>query len=323
MTKRTLGRLNRVDLRNIWPTEAGDFTPWLAQEENLSVLGETLGIDLELEAQEKDVGPFRADILCKDTSNDSWVLVENQLERTDHKHLGQLLTYASGLEAVSIVWIAGKFTDEHRSTLDWMNRITETSFRFFALEVELWRIDDSLAAPKFNVVSKPNDWSRSVAKSARALDESELTETRLLQRDYWEALLSDLARGDGPVSGRIRTAQPSSWMGFPIGRRNFRIHAGMNIRGHEIRVALYLSGSRAKKHFALLCEDKEAVEQEIGYPLVWEEMPNGTDSRVSVRREGVNPKNESDWPGQHAWFVEKLNDIHRIFAQRIQSLDAG
>jgi hypothetical protein len=116
-----LGKLERVDLRDIWTSEASDFTPWLARERNLEILGDTLGIELELEAQEKAVGPFRADILCKDIATDSWVLIENQLERTDHTHLGQLLTYASGLEAVTIVWIAARFTEEHRSTLDWLN----------------------------------------------------------------------------------------------------------------------------------------------------------------------------------------------------------
>ena len=115
MTDDALGRLTRVDLRDIWTSEASDFTPWLAREDNLAILGETLGIDLELEAQEKAVGPFRADILCKDIRSGTWVLVENQLERTDHSHLGQLLTYASGLEAVTIVWIAARFTEEHRS----------------------------------------------------------------------------------------------------------------------------------------------------------------------------------------------------------------
>src|SRR5688572_23063362 len=114
MTDKLLGRLTRVDLRDIWLSEATDFTPWLAREENLTVLAESLGIDLELEAQERAVGPFRADILCKDIGSNSWVLIENQLERTDHCHLGQLLTYASGLEAVTIVWIASRFTEEHR-----------------------------------------------------------------------------------------------------------------------------------------------------------------------------------------------------------------
>src|SRR5215831_18862134 len=202
MTNKSLGRLERVELRDIWLSEASDFTPWLARKENLDILGETLGIDLELEAQERPVGPFRADILCKDIGTDRWVLIENQLERTDHVHLGQLLTYASGLEAVTIVWIAARFTEEHRSTLDWLNRITDESFRFFGLEVELWRIGTSPAAPKFNIVSKPNEWSHSVATAARVIDEAELSETRQLQQRYWTTFNLKLDTIGGPVSGR-------------------------------------------------------------------------------------------------------------------------
>src|SRR3989339_1840861 len=182
-----LGRLEQVDLRNIWSSESEQFTPWLAQEENLKLLGNAIGIELELEAQEKNVGPFRADILCKDTATDHWVLIENQLEKTDHIHLGQLLTYASGLKAVSIVWLARKFTEEHRAALDWLNEITDDQFNFFGLEVELWRIGDSPIAPKFNIVSKPNDWSKTVAVGAREVKTTGLSDKKILQRDFWVA----------------------------------------------------------------------------------------------------------------------------------------
>ena len=130
-----LGRLQRVSLRDIWQHEASDFTPWLAKEENLALLGETLSLELELEGQEENVGPFKADILCKDTLSGQFVLIENQLERTDHSHLGQLITYAAGLEAVTIVWIADRFTDEHRAALDWLNEISDDSAHFFGLEL--------------------------------------------------------------------------------------------------------------------------------------------------------------------------------------------
>ena len=135
-----LGRLKSVALRDAWLGEATDFTPWLAQPDNMALLSEAIGIELEVDSQETNVGPFRADILCRDTINGHYVLIENQLERTDHTHLGQLLTYAAGLEAVTIVWIASRFTDEHRAALDWLNNATTSGFNFFGLEIELWLI---------------------------------------------------------------------------------------------------------------------------------------------------------------------------------------
>ncbi len=141
-TSPTLGRLEQVDLREVWQNEAGQFTPWLAQVDNIALLADTLGLELEVEAQEKGVGPFRADIDCRDTSDGTLVLIENQLERTDHTHLGQLMTYAAGLDAVTIVWIAERFTDEHRAALDWLNEITGEKVGFFGLEDEpaLWPV---------------------------------------------------------------------------------------------------------------------------------------------------------------------------------------
>ena len=180
MTTQGLGRLEPVvDLRSIWATEDQDFTPWLAQSENLIILSDTLGMEVATEGTEQGVGPFRADILCRNTQDDSLVLIENQLERTDHNHLGQLLTYAAGLQTVTIIWVAAIFTDEHRAAVDWLNEITDERFRFFGLEIELWRIGDSVAAPKFNVVAKPNEWTRFVGKATRPLRFADLTERNL------------------------------------------------------------------------------------------------------------------------------------------------
>ena len=198
-----LGRLRPVDLRDVWRKEDQDFTPWLAEDENITVLGETLGMELEVEAQEKDVGPFRADILCRDansTDHDALVLIENQLERTDHSHLGQLLTYAAGLHTVTIIWIAQRFTDEHRAALDWLNEITDERFRFFGLEVELWRIGDSPAAPKFNIVSKPNEWARSAGEGVRRVARGEVSELRLHYQRYWTKLAAFLEARISPLS---------------------------------------------------------------------------------------------------------------------------
>ena len=317
MTRATLGRLEPVKLRDIWTREAAEFTPWLTRPENLSVLGETLGIDLELEAQERSVGPFRADILCKDIATNSLVLVENQLERTDHIHLGQLLTYASGLEAVTIVWVAAQFTDEHRSTLDWLNRITDVRFRFFGLEVELWRIGDSLPAPRFNVISKPNDWSQSVAQAA----DVELSDTRVAQRAYWAALHAVLSAEGGPVSGHQKP-QPQSWMGYPIGRSGFTLVAGMIRLKNKVRAELYISGEKAKGLLASLKGQREAIEGKLGYHLEWEELPTKRDCRVACYLNDVDPENEADWARQHEWLARHLNDLHRVLAPRVRTLKA-
>jgi hypothetical protein len=317
-----LGRLTSVDLRDIWATEAADFTPWLAQRENITILAESLGMDLEVEAQERAVGPFRADILCKDIGTNRWVLIENQLERTDHGHLGQLLTYASGLEAVIIVWIAAHFTEEHRSTLDWLNKITNESFRFFGVEVELWRIGDSPVAPKFNIVSKPNDWSNSVARAARVIDETELSDTRVLQREYWAALNSVLNAAKGPVLGN-KKPQLQSWMSYPVGRSHCNLAAGMIRPKKQIRTELYLAGVNAKAFFWLLKQQKDAIEHELGYQLEWEELPEGQDSRIACYHDGgVDPDDKADWPRQHEWLAKRLNDMYRVFSNRVKALDA-
>ena len=178
MKKVELGSIEQIDVREIWEKEDADFTPWLAQEENIRRLSLALGIDLVVEAEEKEVGPFRADILCKDEATEEWVLIENQLERTDHKHLGQLLTYATGLDAVSIVWIAKEFSEEHRATLDWLNKITNDRHNFFGVKIEILKIGDQMA-PNFKVVSQPNDWSRSISSAASSLSLDDLSELNL------------------------------------------------------------------------------------------------------------------------------------------------
>jgi hypothetical protein len=213
------GRLERVDPRLAWSTEAAHFTPWLAQTENLRLLSDTIGIELELEAQEKSVGPFRADILCKDTGTGNWVLIENQLERTDHTHLGQLITYAAGLKAVTIIWLANPFTEEHRAALDWLNQITDSRFNFFGLEVELWKIGNSQIAPKFNVVCKPNDWSKTVAEGAARVESEALTESKQIQLQFWTVFREFVLA----KNSRIRPTQPlpQHWMNIAIGRSGF------------------------------------------------------------------------------------------------------
>ena len=311
-----LGRLERVDVRDVWKTEAGDFTPWLGREENIALLGETIGIDLEVEAQEKFVGPFRADILCKDTATDDWVLIENQLERTNHVHLGQLLTYAAGLHAATIVWIADVFTDEHRAAQDWLNEITGEKFNIFGLEVEIWRIGDSALAPKFNAVSKPNEWTKTGGSVAGG---EGLSDTRKLQLEYWGKLRELMRERKGRV--RPKKPQPRHWMSFSLGRSKIHMSAFANTQKKRVGVALILQGPNAKTNFFALKRDREAIDNELSAKLTWEEKPGKKQSRVFLRREDFDPLDQSQWPAQLEWLYHVLEDFHRVLSPRVKALD--
>ena len=311
-----LGRLEPFNLREIWKSESEDFTPWLAMDENLSILAETLRMELELEASETSVGPFRADILCKNAEDGSWVLIENQLERTDHKHLGQILTYAAGLHAATICWIAESFTEEHRATLDWLNDISDDKFQFFALEVELWKIGASLPAPKFNVISKPNDWTRSIARGPRSDGQ---TPTKRKQQEFWSALKKQLEESKSHV--RARKPQAQHWMDFGIGRTGFNLVGWLNSKEESIGVDLYLSPPHAKEHFELLNENREEIEQSLG-KLKWNSLPNRKSSRIRLLRK-ADALRQEDWPGQIDWMVEKLEAFDQTFRPLVEDLDAS
>jgi len=213
-------------LRSIWTKEDKDFTTWLAKPENLKILGKTLGVVLEPEAQEKDLGPFRADILCKNAAGENCrVVIENQIEKTDHKHLGQLLTYASNLEAATIVWISAEFTEQHRAALDWLNQIadtSDTSARFFGLEIELLTIDGSAPAPRFNVVCKPKGPGRTTVHHAAKDSTTGGGGTPLhnFHLKYWAAFRSYLQEH----TNKLQTKEPSG------SNRNVELGAGGHTR---------------------------------------------------------------------------------------------
>jgi len=317
--QKPLGRLERVDLRDIWLSEATEFTPWLAEADNLTILSEAVGFDLELEAQERNVGPFRADILCKDVETGHWVLIENQLERTDHTHLGQLLTYAAGLQAVTIIWIAAKFTEQHRATLDWLNEITDDRFNFFGLEVELWRIGGSLAAPKFNIISKPNDWSRDVNVAARAIAAEPLTDTRQKQLAYWTLWRERLDAAPGNY--RSRKPAPQHWLDFSIGRADYWVSATLNAAERRAGIELNMRNKPDDKlNFEALLADKETIEADFGQPLIWMPLNGKKSSRVAAYKTGVDPLDQTNWPELLDWMQETFDRFQRIFKQRIRAL---
>lgn len=324
MKPASLGRLHKVDLREAWSSESSDFTPWLAQEENLKLLGDAVGIELELESQEKEVGPFRADILCKDTANDTWVLIENQLEKTDHSHLGQLLTYAAGLNAVTIVWIAERFTEEHRAALDWLNERTDEKINLFGLEIELWRIGDSPIAPKFNIISQPNGWPKTVQQAAAASASGEISEHKQFQLSFWTAFKDYMETKSSFV--RCQKPLPQHWTNHAIGRSGAHLgsivsawNSETGTKGSEIRVELYMDGPNAKPEFAALELQRESLERALGFPLTWHNPENKAMCRLFTRKD-ADFLNENLWPEQFAWLKDRLEIMHRVFAPVVKEI---
>lgn len=317
MSTYQLGRLQSIDLRTVWNNEATEFTPWLSREENLALLGETIGLDLELTSMEKDVGPFRADIVCRDTATDAVVLIENQLEKTDHDHLGKLFTYTAGIDAKYIVWIADRFTDEHRAALDWLNQHTDDEVNFFGLEVELWQIGNSEIAPRFNIVSQPNEWTKIVGRRGG----DDLTELQQEQIAYWKGFANYLEESGSDI--KTRSPRASHAMRLAIGRSGFRLEAFRNSRDKRIGVILVISGEDAKAHFKLLEEEKADIEARIGDPLEWMEKPGRIRSQIALRWHGEDPTDRERWPEQYEWLKENLELFYQVFAPQIKELDAA
>ena len=318
MSTTILGTLEPLDLRQAWANEAYNFTPWLASELGLKLLGVTLGFELQLSKIEQNVGAFSADILAKrmDTGDDHWVLVENQLARTDHGHLGQLLTYAAGLKAATIIWIASEVRQEHRAALDWLNEITAKEFEFYGLEMELWRIGGSVPAPKFNIVCRPNDWQRAAKERAEG-GSTAASDLKQLQLAYWTAL-HDLLRQPGHHV-KPQKPHPQNWAYYTLGRAGAWLSATINSVTDELGVSCDIN-QLDKSWFRQLFEQKDAIEQEVGAALDWREQPDKPTSRILLFKRGTDPELRADWPDQHAWFAMTLDRFAKAFRPRVAKL---
>jgi hypothetical protein len=307
----TISRLVRVNLREVWEREDIHFTQWLAQEENIRLLGETLGLELIVQSSEQAVGPFRADILCKDAVDDSMVLIENQLERTDHKHLGQLMTYAAGLDTATIIWVAQAFTEEHRAALDWLNRITEERFNFFGVEVELWRIADSPVAPKFNIIAKPNHWSKVVRRQSVNGETSSTSWWEMDLLGFWtrfKKYLEENSRLIKPYTARadirFNVASPAAGYYLRAVRMQYNYETNDYSKG-ELRVVLEAVSESAQLKFAALQSAPERFDNLFGGTLKWK-----AEERKLFLSQTIDIHDEEDYPRQFKWLMENLERVH-------------
>ena len=197
-----LGKLQEIDIRDVWPHEQYDFSKWLSSEENIQELGNVLNLSLTDVETEKYVGNYRCDILCKDEITGKVVLIENQLESTNHDHLGKILTYASGLDASVVVWIVASARDEHASAIEWLNKHTDDNISFFLIEIHAYKIGDSEPAPQFKIIEQPNDFSKTVKSIAK---NKELNESQRCRLEFWTQFNDVLEQRGKPFNKRKRS----------------------------------------------------------------------------------------------------------------------
>ena len=310
-----LGKIEKVDLREVWPHEASDFTPWLAR--HLHLLGEELGLDLELQDEEAAVGSFSLDLLARETGTNRQVVIENQLGDTDHDHLGKLLTYASGYDAEVVVWIAKKFRDEHREALDWLNGRTGEDTGFFGVVIELLKINESPPAPHFNVISAPNDWRKSTFSSTKATIRSERGER---YRTFFQPLF-DVLREEHRFTN-AKKAQPDSWYNFSAGFTGVSYTPSFVPKEYKAKVGLNLDSASKelnKQRFDLLEEQKDSIEDTLGQ-MEWRRMNDNIACRVELNRPGSIDDDEETLREIRDWMIDNLLAFKKVFGPRIEEL---
>lgn len=310
-----LGNLKRLDPRSIWSKEDHDFTPWLA--ENLDRLGEALGLDLELQSTEAPVGDFSVDILARDPSRDSLVVIENQLGPTDHDHLGKLLTYASGYDATVVVWVTREFRDEHRQALDWLNQHTDSVTHFFGVVVEALQVDDSRPAINFRLVAAPNEWRKQkVGDSATG----PASARREAYRSFFQPLVDELREKHRFTNARV--AQPQNFYAFASGLSRV-YYAASFARGGRCRAEAYLDlldKDENKRVFDRLANHKQELESQFGGSLTWERLDDSRACRIAVYRSGSIDDKPEELAPMRTWFVENLLQFKRVFGKKIEEL---
>lgn len=302
----TLGKMKRItDLRTVWPHEANDFTKWLAEEANLEELGNAVGIDIDLEERESSVGSFSVDLFATESGTGRKIIIENQLEDTNHDHLGKLITYASGKGAEVIIWIVKRARDEHRQAIEWLNQHTDSNVGFFLVEIELWQIDASLLAPKFNVVEKPNDW----AKTLKTIDG--LSETDRLKLEFWQAFNDQMAANpDFQHEFNLRKPQPQHWYDLSLGTSAYYVSININTQKKKIDAGIYIPND--KEIFHKFQEHKAEFEQAISKDIVFHDA--GKASRILLYH-SINVKDRAKWPEAATWLFETALKFKKVVKQ--------
>ena len=307
-----LGTLEKVkDLRIVWKNEAQDFTKWLSKEQNLELLGNELGIDIDLISMEAKTGSFSTDILAMESNTENKIVIENQLESTNHDHLGKIITYASGHDAKTIIWVVKEAREEHRRAVDWLNEHTDDEINIFLCKIELWKIDNSNLAPKFQIVSSPNNWTKTIKRST----DDKLSATKMLQLNYWTQLKERL---ENETEFNPRKANPQHWYNLALGSSLAHISLNMNTQKKGIRIEVWISDS--KELYDYLESQKEDIENELGYSLNWERLDHRKASYIAISKK-IDINKEENWEESINWHLEKAVEFYNVFSMRIKDFN--
>lgn len=310
MSANGLGKLKKVELREAWKHEASNFTQWLAEEENLALLGDEIGFDIKLVQTEASVGSFSVDILAEEETTGRKIVIENQLEVTNHDHLGKIITYASGYDAQIVVWVVKDARDEHRQAIDWLNEHTDENLEFYLVQIELWQIEDSLYAPKFEIVSKPNDWTKAVRGST---DTGELTDTKIKQLEFWTQFKEYARRRQTKL--HLQKSYPQHWKNISIGNSNSHVALTINTKEGTFGAELYIPDDKELYH--KLFRHKEEIEEDLEEGANWMELPTKKASRIRVIM-GGDFADESKWEDTFEWMLAWAEKLQRILPKYIK-----
>lgn len=305
MDKVKLGKLQEVDIRKVWPHEQYDFSKWLSAEENIQELGNTLNLSLTDVETEKFVGTYRCDILCRDEITGKIVLIENQLEQTNHDHLGKILTYASGLDASVVVWVVASARDEHASAIEWLNKHTDDSISFFLIEIHAYKIGNSEPAPQFKIIEQPNDFVKTVKHIAQ---DKGMNESQSCRLEFWTRFNDILEQRGKPFNKRKATTD--HWYSVAVGSSECQISIDLVNKEHKIRVGLWIADN--KERFDYMKQHKTEIEAAMGMTLSWERLDNKKSSLICTYIKGLDFKNQENYPelmNKSIDLVVKMRDV--------------
>lgn len=302
----------QISPRKMWPNEAQNFTPWLA--ENIAELGDRLGMELEVVGQEVSVGPYSADILAKDINTDAYIVIENQLEKTNHDHLGKSITYASALNAKTIVWIATDFTEEHKKALDWLNDNTNEDLAFWGIQLELWQITEDTASMRLNIVSTPSTNVKTI--KSKTNNESE---SRNIQLAFWTKFREKLQSTKKIPT--LQTPQPHYWYDVRIGRSDILLSNICNTQKNVVGVRLYIRNKVVDVYYPALLAKKDEINKALGCEPEWDANPTAKDKTIAItfNTDLTNPEKIDE---ALDWLVRQTIVFHSVFSKEVKSIKA-